>query len=285
MRFYLSVVIILLTISVGMFFGGISVGVVFNISEWILITGIAAGSFIMSNSTSFFKQLFKQLPKIIAEKPYKKGDYLELLSFMFNFFKYSNSVNTTELEAQIDDPNNSVVFNKFPVLLKNKEALTFFQNHFRIITLGFQDVYEIENMMELDIQTRRNYAFKITKALNKLGDSLPALGIVAAVLGVIGAMASAGSAPEILGARVAGALIGTFAGVFFAYCIVNPIGAFLDKFLNDELDFIECMKVGMLSYMKGHPTSISVEFARQIIVDDLQPTFNEVEAAIYNIKS
>jgi chemotaxis protein MotA len=284
MRFYLSVIIVLLTISVGMFFGGISVGVVFNISEWILITGIATGSFIMSNPSAFFKQLSKQLPKVMSDKPYKKADYLDLLAFMFNFFKYSNSVNVTELESQIDNPYNSNIFNKHPVLLKNKEALSFFQNHFRLLTLGFQDIYEIENMMEADLETRRNYASKVTKALNKLGDSLPALGIVAAVLGVIGAMASAGSAPEILGARVAGALIGTFAGVFFAYCVVNPICSFLDRFQNDELDFIECMKTGMLSYMKGHPTSISVEFARQVIAEDVQPTFNEVEAIIYNSK-
>ncbi len=284
MRFYFSVIIVLLTLSIGMFFGGISVGVVFNISEWVLITGIAAGSFMMSNPRSFFKQLLKQLPKIMSEKPYRQSDYLDLLAFMFSFFKYSNTVNIAELESQIDDPYKSSIFNKHPILLKNPDALSFFQNHFRILTLGFQDIAEIENMMEADIETRRNYASRVTKSLNKLGDSLPALGIVAAVLGVIGAMASAGSAPEILGARVAGALIGTFAGVFFAYCIVNPICSFIDKFQNDELELIECMKVGMLSYMKGHPTSISIEFARQVIAEDLQPTFNEVEAVIYNAK-
>lgn len=281
MRFYLSVILVLLTISVGMFFGGISVGVVFNISEWILIMGIAAGSFIMSNPISFFKQLGKQLPKIMSEKPYNKNDYLDLLVFLFNFFKSSNTLTPSELENHIEDPKNSHLFNKNPILLKNAQALSFFQNHFRLITLGFQDIYEIENMMDVDLETRKNYSSRITKSLNKLGDSLPALGIVAAVLGVIGAMASAGAAPEILGARVAGALIGTFAGVFFAYCVVNPIGAFLEKFSNDELAFIECMKVAMLSYMKGIPSTIAVEFARQVISEDIQPSFDEVENVLY----
>lgn len=284
MRFYLSVIITLITISVGMFFGGISVGVVFNIAEWILISGIAIGSFIMSNPGSLFPQLWKQLPRIINEKPYEKSDYLELLNFMFTFFKYSNSVTTAELESHIDQPTNSHIFNKYPILLKNKNTLSFFQNHFRVVSLGFQDIYEIENMMEIDIQNRRNYSSKVFKALNKLGDSLPALGIVAAVLGVIGAMASAGAAPEILGARVAGALIGTFAGVFFAYCVVNPIASFLEKFTEEEIQFLECMKVGMLSYMKGYPTQISVEFARQAILENSQPSFDEVEESLYNTK-
>ena len=284
MRFYFSVIVVLLTLSIGMFFGGISIGIVFNIAEWILISGIAIGSFMMSNPKSLFLQLFKELPKVMFEKPYKQSDYLDLLAFMFNFFKYSNTVNIADIESQIDDPYHSSIFNKHPMLLKHPSALSFFQNHFRILTLGFQDVTEIENMMEVDIEVRRNYSSRIIKSLNKLGDSLPALGIIAAVLGVIGAMASAGAAPEILGARVAGALIGTFAGVFFAYCIVNPISAFLEKFQDSEFELIECMKVGMLSYMKGHPTSIAIEFARQVIAQDLQPTFDEVESVIYNAK-
>ncbi len=284
MRFYLSVITTLITISLGMFYGGISFGVVFNIAEWVLISGIAIGSFVMSNPSSLFSQLWKQLPRIVSEKPYSKTDYLELLSFMFNFFKYSNSVTTAELESHIDQPSNSHIFNKYPILLKNQHALSFFQNHFRVVSLGFQDIYEIENMMVMEIETRRNYSSKVFNALNKLGDSLPALGIVAAVLGVIGAMAVAGAAPEILGARVAGALIGTFAGVFFAYCVINPIASFLEKFHDEEMQFLECMRTGMLSHIKGYPTQISIEFARQVISENSQPSFNEVEEILYSIK-
>lgn len=284
MRFYFSVIIILLTISLGMFFGGISFGVVFNISEWILITGIASGSFIMSNSSSFFKQLWSSLPKIMDDKPYDKKNYIDLLAFMFHFFKYANSASPSELESQIENPANSQIFNKYPILLENKSALSFFQNHFRVLTLGFQDIHEIDDMMNVDLESRKSYAGRIAKSLNKLGDSLPALGIVAAVLGVIGAMASAGAAPEVLGARVAGALIGTFAGVFFAYCVVNPIGSFLEKYHNDEIAFIECMRIGMISYMKGNPTTIAIEFARQVIFEDVQPSFEEVEKVLYNSK-
>ena len=138
--------------------------------------------------------------------------------------------------------------------------------------------------MEAEMDIKRQEVISLNQALNKLGDSLPALGIVAAVLGVIGAMSAAGSAPEILGARVAGALIGTFAGVFFAYCLVNPLSNFIYKFNNDELDFIDCMKVAMINYMKGYPITISVEFARQIISTDMQMTFTELEDLIYNKK-
>jgi chemotaxis protein MotA len=284
MRFYLSVIVLLLTLSLGLFFGGISVGVIFHISEWILIIGISAGSFMMSNSSSFFKQLILELPKVISEKPFSKGDYLELLSFMFNFFRQINSLTPAELESQIDNPQNSPLFTKYQVVVANEDNLSFFQNHFRILTLGFQDIYELENRMEADIETRKNYMKKVPKGLNKLGDSLPALGIVAAVLGVIGAMASAGAAPEILGARVAGALVGTFAGVFLAYCVINPTSAFIEKFQEAEIEFIECMKVGMISYMKGYPAQIAVEFARQSISEQMQPSFAEVEENLYNSK-
>jgi chemotaxis protein MotA len=285
MKFYLSVILLLLTLSLGMLFGGIGIGVVFNLSEWFLITGIAASSFMLSNQSSLFKKLLKEIPKIISDKPYNKKDYLALLEFLFFFFRYSNSMNISEIEKDIENPAGSKIFNKYPILLKNKEALSFFQNHFRYLTMGFQDINEIEERMEAEMEVRRKEVSKLNQALNKLGDSLPALGIVAAVLGVIGAMSAAGAAPEILGARVAGALIGTFAGVFFAYCVVNPINSFLDKFQNDELDFIDCMKTGMLAYMKGYPISIAIEFSRQIIVSEIQPSFNEVEDLIYNKRS
>ncbi len=282
MRFYLSVIILVLTLSLGLFFGGISVSIIFHVSEWILILGISLGSFMMSNSSSVFSQLMHELPKVIDEKPFSKSDYLGILSFMFAFFKQSNTLTPAELEEQIDNPANSPVFTKYPVLLNNKANLEFFQNHFRVLTFGFQDVYEIESRMDADLEVRKHYVKKIPKALNKLGDSLPALGIVSAVLGVIGAMASAGASPEILGARVASALVGTFAGVFLAYCIINPMCAFIDKFQDDELAFIECMKIGMISYMKGYPAQIAVEFARQVISPDIQPTFTEVEKVLYN---
>ena len=284
MRFYLSVIILIITLSLGLFFGGISIGVIFQLSEWILILGISLGSFMISNPSAIFTQLIGELPKIIGEKPFSKPDYLMLLSFMFSFFKQCNVLTSAELEAQIDNPTNSPLFNKYPVLLQNKDCLDFFQNHFRVLTLGFQDIYEIECRMEADIEARKAYMRKVPKALNKLGDALPALGIIAAVLGVIGAMASAGASPEILGARVAGALTGTFAGVFLAYCVINPISAFIEKFQDDELACLESMKTGMISYMKGYPAPISVEFARQVIPYDIQPTFAEVEGILYNSK-
>jgi len=284
MRFYLSIVMLLLTLSIGMLFGGINIGVVFNLAEWFLITGIAVSSFMLSNPNSLFKKLFKELPKVALDRPYNKEDYMNLLQFLFFFFRYSNSVNISEVENDIDNPESSKIFTKYPILLQNTSALSFFQNHFRFLTLGFQDINEIGERMEADLEMRRKEANKLNQALNKLGDSLPALGIVAAVLGVIGAMSSAGAEAEILGARVAGALIGTFAGVFFAYCLVNPVNSFLEKYLGDELDFIDCIRTVLLAYMKGYPISIAIEFGRQIIPTDLQPSFTEVEDIIYNKK-
>ncbi len=281
MRFYLSIIIILITLAVGLFLGGTSIGIILNPSEWVLISGIAIGSFIMGNQRTVLKHILQQLSKIISEKPYVKNDYLELLAFLFAFFKHSSTATMAELEKHIENPEKSDIFLKYPILLKDEGGLRFFCDHIRVLTLGFNNVQEIAERMDADLLIQRKTFESVTKSLNRLGDALPAFGIVAAVLGVISAMASAGASPEILGARVAAALVGTFAGVFIAYCIVNPFGSFIEKFNDDEIEFLECIKVGILGHIKGYPASITIEFARQSISSSIQPTFHELEASIY----
>ena len=149
-----------------------------------------------------------------------------------------------------------------------------------MIVLGFDNAYELENMMESDIAERHSKVYYVSHSIQKLGDSFPALGIVAAVLGVIIAMAAVGSEASILWMKIASALVGTFIGVLFSYGIITPIGLFLAKFGKDEIKFFECIKAALISHMHGHPPSISVEFARQAIPIKHKPSFSELERYI-----
>jgi len=154
----------------------------------------------------------------------------------------------------------------------------------RMLTLGYDNTYELDNIMQDHIAVKKEHGYEISSALLRIGDALPALGIIAAVLGVINAMASINAPPEVMGQKIASALIGTFLGVTVAYCIINPLGAYLEKLSNDEGKFLECIKAGFLAHAKGNPPSISLEFARQVIPNNLKPSFYEIEKAIEDNK-
>lgn len=273
--------VVIFSILVGFLIGGGKLGILFQFTEWLIIMGCAAGSFLISNPKFLLKSVGRSLKKVKKQMPYSKSDYLQLLNFMFNFFKHSNASSLAELESHIENPKQSEIFQKNPILLAHTEALTFFCDYFRIITLGFDESHEIDNMMEYTLNVKKETLRAQSSSLLKLGDAMPALGIVAAVLGVITAMGAVGSSPEILGARVASAMTGTFAGVMLSYCIITPLGFFLEKYEDREVKFLECIKIAIISYMNGYPPSISVEFARQGIPIESQPTFYELEGVLH----
>ena len=221
--------------------------------------------------------MLKSLKTLNKKTPYTKNDYMMLLAFMFNFFKFSNSKTPIEIENHIDNPLNSDLFQGFPIMMNADGALPFFCDYFRMSLLGFNKTMELQNMMEDEIESKRHHAHEVASSLLKIGDALPALGIVAAVLGVIIAMASVGSDASVLGPKIASALVGTFIGAFTSYGVVSPIGHFIEKYGADEVQLFECMKAGVISYMSGASPSIATEFARQAIPHSFKPTFIEVE--------
>lgn len=212
--------------------------------------------------------------------PYSRSEYLNLLTFMFYFFKYAKSKGSLSLENDIENPYQSEIFLEFPMILDNREVLIFFCDYMRMVVLGFDKSYELQNLIEEQINIRKSYTDEITQALFKLADALPALGIVAAVLGVINAMGSIDAAPAVLGHKIGAALIGTLIGVAVSYCFVSPLGSYMDKFGNDESKFLQCIKSGFIAYVSGNPAAIAVEFARQNVPTNLKPGFLELETAI-----
>ncbi len=280
--FRTGVFITFFAILVGFLVGGGRLGILFQFTEWMIILGCASGNFIVANPKFLLKSAFLSIKKTKKQVPYTKADYLQLLNFMFNFFKHSNASSLAELESHIENPKQSELFQRNPVLLMHEDALTFFCDYFRIITLGFDESHEIDNMMEHALNEKRISLRLNSEAFIRLGDAMPAIGIIAAVLGVITAMGAVDSSPAVLGAKVASAMTGTFAGVMLSYCVVTPLGQFLEKYEDREIKFLECIKIAIISYMNGYPPSISVEFARQGVPIESQPTFYELEGVLHS---
>ena len=277
---YLGILFVLGSILAGFIFEGGNLLVLFQPFTALIVTGSAFGILVLSNPKSLLKSMWLAIKKLKKEGPYTSEEYVLLLTFMFYFFKQVKLKGVMSLENDIENPYESDIFQDFPIILKNEEVLTFFCDYMRMFVLGFDKSFELENLMQEQINIRRNYMHEITQALFKLADALPALGIVAAVLGVINAMASINAEPVILGHKIGAALIGTFMGVAISYCFIAPLGSFMDKFNNDESKFLECIKAGFVSFVSGNPVSIAIEFARQTIPADLKPGFLELEKTI-----
>jgi chemotaxis protein MotA len=247
-----------------------------------IICGAALGSFVISNPRDLLQDVLQGLSDLKKTTSYDKQDYLELLAFLFNFFRIRKQRSVADIETQIDDPYNSSIFKKFPGVLANSEAVSFFCDQVRMLTIGLDSIYVFESSMEAAISSKKAKVDEVSYSLYKLGDSLPAIGIIAAVLGVINAMGSIASEPEVLGGKIAAALIGTMFGVFLAYCLVMPISSFLQKYGHNKLYFLECIKVGLLAHMQGSSPMIAIEVARQTIPEKYRPSFAEVEALLDN---
>jgi chemotaxis protein MotA len=282
----LGITITILSLLIGFLGSGGNGYILFQPFELLIILGTAAGSFIISNPLNLIQSIYKNLPKIGKKSAHNKEDYLELMVFLFNFFKFARTHPIIDIESHIEYPEKSELFTNFDKIFNNKPAITFICDYMRMQVLGFDNAFEMEQMMDEDITQKRNSCNDISYSIQHLGDALPALGILAAVLGIINAMGAISSDAVILGHKIAGALIGTFLGIFFSYAIVTPIGIYLGKFMADEIKFLECMKVGILAHVKGYPPTIAIEFARQAIPVEMKPSFDEIEESIrvYMIK-
>lgn len=284
MLFYIGLLIVVASIIGGFAGEGGNLMVLVQPYAALIIIGSAVGIFVISNPQSLLKSIWYNIHKVIRSNPYSRADYLDLLVFQFNFFRFARSRSVLELESHIESPLKSHLFKDFPKMLANREAVVFFCDYMRMMVLGYDNSYELDNMMQEQIEVRKNYSQEVCNALFKIADTLPALGIIAAVLGVVNAMGSINAPPEVMGHKIGSALIGTFLGVVISYCFVLPIGIFLEKYGRDEAKYLECIKAGFLAHVRGNPPSISIEFARQSIPTNLKPSFFEVEKAIENLK-
>jgi chemotaxis protein MotA len=254
-------------------------------SEFIIIIGAAFGAFLINNTMDIVKDAGKSLSKLFKGKPYNKNFYLEFLSFQFLVFKTLKAKGLLSIEPHIEKPEESEIFKKFPKVLHDHHLMDFFCDSIRLLTMGVDNHYQLEDILDKQIEAHHHALEEAAGAINAMGESMPALGIVAAVLGVIVTMGSITEPPAILGALIGAALVGTFTGVLISYGLLGPIAGFLGKYANAESKAYECMKVGIICHMQGNAPIVTAEFVRKIIPPHEQPAFKEMEESFNKLEA
>jgi chemotaxis protein MotA len=262
-----------------------NLAVLWQPNEFIIIIGAAIGSFLISNPMKVVKDVGKSLKYLMKGTPYKKANYVELLTLLYVVFKTMKSKGMLEMEAHIENPKDSALFSQYSGFIKNHYAVAFLCDNLRVMTMGVEDHYQIEELMERDLESHHHEHERISTAIVNMGDAMPALGIVAAVLGVITTMGSITEPPAVLGSLIGAALVGTFSGVLLSYGFVSPIGKFLGAYYEDDIGYLKCIKVALLAHLHGNAPVVSVEFARASISGHERPSFSETDTAINNIST
>lgn len=271
-----------LLISMGCIFGGYAalgghLHTLFQPYEFLILGGAALGIFVVANPLPTIKDTGKGIVEAILGKEPKQKDFLDLLALMHSLMREMRSKSRGEVEVHVDNPTESDIFTRHPKILSDKLLLGFICDYCRLIIIGSARSYEIEALMDEEIQTLTYDKLKPYHALNTVGDGLPALGIVAAVLGVIHAMGALDQGPEVLGGLIGAALVGTFSGIFASYGIVSPVANKLKVTRQKALREFALVKQTLLAYMNGAMPQIAVEFGRKTIPAKERPSIDEVE--------
>ncbi len=262
-----------------------NLAVLWQPNEFIIIFGAAIGSMLISSPGKVVKGVMKSFKYLLKGTPYKKAHYVELLTMLYSAFKIMKTKGMLEMEAHIEKPHESALFSKYPSFLKNHYAVDFLCDNLRVMTMGVEDHYQIEELMERDLEVHHHEHERVSSAIINMGDAMPALGIVAAVLGVITTMGSITEPPAVLGGLIGAALVGTFSGVLLSYGFVSPIGKFLSLYFEDDLAYMKCIKVAMLAHLHGNAPVVSVEFARNSIAGIERPNFAEMDTVLSNLSA
>jgi len=283
MRLIIGIVVLFGCVLGGYVAEGGNVMVLVQPFEALIILGAAMGAFVIGNTGPVLKQSLKVFGTVLRGPKYNKSAYVELLGLQFTLFKLIQSKGVLALEAHIEDPENSSIFQKFPTFAKNHHAVEFMCDYLRMVTLGTNVVHEMEALIDEELETHHQESERMITAVQALADGTPALGIVAAVLGVIHTMGAISQPPEVLGEMIGGALVGTFLGVFCAYGFFGPIAQALRNIYEAEDKYLLSIKVGLLAHMSGHPPVMAIEFARKTLMSEVRPTFIEIDEATANL--
>lgn len=279
MRLIIGAVVVIVSVFGGYAAMGGHLEVLWQPFEAVIILGAALGAFIIGNTKAVLKQSLSVFGTLFRGPRYNKAAYVELLGLQFSIFKLAQAKGLLALEPHIEDPENSPLFAEFPTFAKNHHAVEFMCDYLRMITLGTYNVHEMEALMDEELETHHQEAERVTFAVQSVADATPALGIVAAVLGVIKTMGSITAPPEVLGHLIGGALVGTFLGVFCAYGFFGPMAQALRNIHESEAKYFQSMKAGLLAHISGYAPVISIEFARKAVMSEDRPSFAEIDSA------
>ena len=248
-------------------------------SEFVIIGGAALGSLIAGNPIRVLKRIAGALPKIIRGSGVTKARYISALKMMFVLFNKARKDGLVAIENDIEDPAKSPLFSKYPDFLKDHHARDFVCDTMRMAMTGGTKPFDLDRMMELDMEVHHTGAMSPAHALSTMADSLPGMGIVAAVLGVVITMGALGGPPEVIGQKVAAAMVGTFLGILLCYGVVGPLASSITQIIDDEVAYYHVLRVVLLAFIKGMSPILAVEMGRRAIPEHVRPSFGEVEKA------
>jgi chemotaxis protein MotA len=251
-------------------------------AELLTIGGAAIGTVLIANPLHILKALVGNIIGVFGGGKYSKATYLDTLKMMFELFSRARKDGLMALETDSDEPEKSPVFSKYPKFLKDHHALAFVCDTIRMAAGGGVEPFDVDQMMELDMDVHHHDAGAPIGALSTVADALPGLGIVAAVLGIVVTMGALGGPPEEIGHKVAAALVGTFLGILLCYGFIGPMAGNMTKAAEEEHAFYHILRVAMVSFMRGVPPTVAVEFARRAIPGHLRPSFQDAEKHIKN---
>jgi chemotaxis protein MotA len=248
-------------------------------AELVIIGGAAIGTLFIANPLATVIGIVKGALGVLKPSRFTKAFYIESLKMMNDLFMYARKNGLVKLEGDVEEPEKSPVFSKYPGFLKDPHAVHFVCDTLRMSISGGIGAFELDQMMELDMEIHHHDSSQPVSALTTVADALPGLGIVAAVLGVVITMGSLGGPPEEIGHKVAAALVGTFLGILLCYGFLGPLASYMGKLNEAEGEYFRVLRVGVISFVKGSAPILAIEFARRTIPGNLRPTFKEMEAA------
>jgi chemotaxis protein MotA len=251
--------------------------------EGMIIGGASVGALIIGNSWSILRGVLRGIGKVVKGPRFKAADYEALLKLMYELSRLYRAKGIIALDPHVENPQESEIFKRYPEVMKDKFAVDLITESFRMLAMSFESPHETEDLINRKIKKHHKAQLKPADAIHKVADALPAIGIVAAVLGIIKTMGSIDKPPAILGGMIGGALVGTFLGVFLAYCIVAPIHGRLEQIENEEVSFYHVIRDMFVALVASHPPNICVEIGRSAVSTEKRPEFQEMEEIIRNI--
>ncbi len=269
--------VIILAASVGTYAVHGSLAALWVPMEYIAIVGLTVGAFVAGNDIKIIKATIGALPSIFKGSKYNKTLYVDLLAMLFEVLAKVRKEGLMSIENDVENPHDSPIFGKYPAISHDHHVMEFITDYLRMMVGGNLNALEIENLMDIEIETHHHEVEVPGHVMAKIADGLPAFGIVVAVMGVVNVMGSVGEPPAVLGKMIGGALVGTFLGILISYGFVSPIASLLEQKTNEGSKIYQVIKVVLLASMSGYAPQVAVEFGRKVLFSGDRPTFVELE--------
>ncbi|SFW32285.1 flagellar motor stator protein MotA [Nitrosovibrio sp. Nv17] len=277
--------VVFMSVFGGFALSGGHLGALLQPLELLMIGGAAVGAFVLGNTGKAQRATLKALPRVLERPRYTKTLYLDLMALLYDILAKIRKEGLMSIEQDVDHPHESPIFANYPSIMADRHVVEFMTDYLRLMVGGNLNAFEIENLMDNEIETHHQEGEIPVHCISKVADSMPAFGIVAAVMGVVHTMASVGLPPSELGGLIAQALVGTFLGILLGYGLVGPLAAVLEQKLGESTKMLQCIRVTLLSSINGYAPALAVEFGRKVLYSTERPSFSELEDCVRQTRS